>query len=83
MEERKLLLEELAILKLLKERGAMRYSQIQKKFEMNPEQLEKLLRNLSTGLWIIVTTIPETWNHKKRTILAEYSISKRGLKVLS
>lgn len=51
-----------------------RFTELQKTLDLNPTQVDRALRFLRTGLWIIPKTIPT----EKGPIRLEYSLGKRG-----
>ena len=52
----------------------MGFSQIQKNLNLNPTQVDRALRFLRKGLWIIPRTAPT----EKGRIMVEYTLGKRG-----
>lgn len=56
------------------QRRPLRFGQIQKALGLNPAQVDRALRFLRKGLWII----PRTVRTQKGPILVEYSLGKRG-----
>jgi len=62
------------ILLAMRKEGAMRFTQIQKDLRLNPNQVDRALKFLSNGLWILARTIPA----QKGPIFVEYTLGKRG-----
>jgi DNA-binding HxlR family transcriptional regulator len=52
----------------------MRFNQLQAALKLNPTQVDRALKNLRTGLWII----PHTTAQEDTRIFVEYSLGKRG-----
>lgn len=55
-------------------RGPKRFGEIQKELRLNPAQVDRALKYLRTGLWVIPRIAPST----KGRLLVEYEIGKRG-----
>ena len=64
----------LCILLALRKRKGLRFSEIQKELELKPAQVDRALKFLRSGLWIIPRILPT----KGGRILVEYELSKRG-----
>ncbi|MEK7365899.1 MAG: hypothetical protein AABZ68_04340, partial [Candidatus Deferrimicrobiota bacterium] len=64
----------LCILLALRKRKGLRFSEIQKELELKPAQVDRALKFLRAGLWVIPRIIPA----KGGRILVEYELSKRG-----
>ncbi len=56
----------------------LRFSQIQRALGLNPTQVDRALRFLRKGLWVI----PRTVAAKEGRILVEYRLGKRGASFL-
>ncbi len=55
-------------------RKPMYFSQIQRALNLNPVQVDRALRFLRKGLWIVPRTAPT----ERGRIMVEYSLGKRG-----
>lgn len=66
------------ILLLLRERGPMRFNEIQRALELNPAQVDRALKKLDDGFWVYATTIPGTADYQTYSILVDYRLSKKG-----
>ena len=64
----------LCILLALRKRKGLRFSEIQKELELKPAQVDRALKFLRAGLWVIPRIVPT----KGGRILVEYELSKRG-----
>ncbi len=51
-----------------------RFTQIQKTLDLNPTQLDRGLKFLQKGLWVVPRTVPST----SGPIRVEYKLGKRG-----
>ncbi len=56
------------------DRAPRRFTEIQKALELNPAQVDRGLKFLQTGLWVVPKTIPA----KSGPIRVEYRLGKRG-----
>jgi DNA-binding HxlR family transcriptional regulator len=56
------------------QRKPMRFLQIQKTLKLNPAQVDRAIRFLRKGLWIIPRTVPTM----RGRIPVEYGLGKRG-----
>ncbi len=56
------------------ERKPMRFGEIQKSLSLNPAQVDRALKYLRKGLWILPRTVPT----ESGKIPVEYSLGKRG-----
>ncbi|MHB8584531.1 MAG: hypothetical protein ACYDDF_01645 [Thermoplasmatota archaeon] len=65
-------------LALLREKGALRFGEIQKGLGANPTQVDRALKFLRKGLWVI----PETEASGPRVVV-RYSLGKRGAAFLA
>lgn len=63
----------LRVLSLLREKGPLRFREIERALGANPSQVDRALKFLRGGLWIL----PETEASGPR-ILVRYSLGKRG-----
>lgn len=61
------------LLALRKERG-LRFRQIEKSLGLNPAQVDRALKFLTKGLWIVPRTVPTQGSR----IQVEYTLGKRG-----
>lgn len=52
----------------------MRFQDIQIALEINPAQVDRSLKFLSQGLWILARTLPTTG----RRVFVEYRVSRKG-----
>jgi DNA-binding HxlR family transcriptional regulator len=68
----------LRILLAIRKEGGLRFSRIEKSLELNPAQVDRALKFLSRGLWIVPRTVPAGGRH----ILVEYRLGKRGASFL-
>ena len=64
----------LRILLALRRRKGLRFSEIQRALKLNPAQVDRALRFLRTGLWVIPRTVPT----KGDRILVKYDLGRRG-----
>ncbi len=55
-------------------RRPMRFGDIQKKLKLNPAQVDRALKVLRKGLWVVPRVAPT----EKGRLSVEYEISKRG-----
>jgi len=55
-------------------RKPMRFGDLQKALRLNPAQVDRALKFLCKGLWIVPRIIPS----EKGRLLVEYAIGKRG-----
>jgi len=62
------------VLLALREQGTLRFNQIQKSLDLNPVQVDRALKFLRKGLWVVTRTIPTAREH----IAVEYRLGKRG-----
>jgi len=68
----------LRILLAVRKRGSMRFGEIEKWLALNPAQVDRALKFLRKGLWII----PRTIRTEKGPVLVEYKLGKRGATLL-
>lgn len=61
------------ILLALRKRKSLRFSELQKELDLNPATVDRALKFLRTGLWIIPRLVPT-----KGRILVDYELSRRG-----
>ena len=64
----------LRILLSLRKEGGLRFSQIEKLLGLNPTEVDRALKFLRKGLWVV----PHTISAEKGRILVEYRLGKRG-----
>lgn len=64
----------LRILLALRKRKSLRFSEIERELELNPTQVDRALKSLRSGLWII----PRANSTKGGRVLVEYELSRRG-----
>ena len=62
------------VLLLVRRRRSLRFSQIQKALDLNPAQVDRALKFLRKGLWLVPHTVPA----QKGRVLVEYRLGKRG-----
>jgi DNA-binding HxlR family transcriptional regulator len=62
------------ILNTLRTLGPMRFSEIQKATGLNPAQVDRSLKQLRKGLWVV----PETQAAQEGPIMIQYHLGKRG-----
>lgn len=63
----------LRILKAV-QRKPMRFGEIQKDLGLNPAQVDRAMKYLRKGLWVVPRVVPS----EKGRLLVEYEIGKRG-----
>jgi DNA-binding HxlR family transcriptional regulator len=68
----------LRVLSSLRGADGLRFSQIQKSLDLNPTQVNRALKVLAKGLWIIPRTVPTDAGR----IPVEYRLGKRGAVML-
>lgn len=61
------------ILLVLRKRKSLRFTELQQELDLNPAQIDRALKFLRTGLWIIPRLVPT-----KGRILVDYELSRRG-----
>jgi hypothetical protein len=64
----------LRVLCALRKADGLRFTQIQKSLDLNPAQVDRALKALTKGLWVILQTVPAEAGH----IAVEYHLGKRG-----
>jgi DNA-binding HxlR family transcriptional regulator len=64
----------LRVLSALRKADGLRFNQIQKSLDLNPTQVNRALKALTEGLWIIPQTVPTETGR----IPVEYKLGKRG-----
>lgn len=62
------------ILLLLRSKGPKRFSEIEETTGLNPAQVDRSLKQLREGMWIIPETIPE----EEGPVHVRYRVSDRG-----
>jgi DNA-binding HxlR family transcriptional regulator len=68
----------LRVLSALRATDGLRFNQIQKSLDLNPTQVNRAVKALTQGLWIIPHTVPT----KTGRIPVEYRLGKRGALIL-
>lgn len=71
----------LRILFLLRKSGPLRFNQIQSELSLNPAQVDRALRLLHGGLWVLAETIPSRGTGRR--VPMQYLLGKRGAALLS
>jgi DNA-binding HxlR family transcriptional regulator len=64
----------LRVLLVIRKEGSLRFSQVQKALGLNPAQVDRALKFLTKGLWIVPRTVPSEGTR----IPVEYRLGKRG-----
>lgn len=60
------------------QRKPMRFGEIQEELELNPTQVDRAMKYLRKGLWVVPVVAPS----EKGRLLVEYKIGKRGAALL-
>lgn len=68
----------LHILFTLRKHAGLRFNQIQKTLDLNPAEVNRALKFLRKGMWIVPHTLPTQGDR----LYVEYSLGKRGLAFL-
>ena len=66
------------VLLAVRKEGSLRFRQIEKSLVLNPAQVDRALKFLTKGLWIVQRTVPTEGSH----IPVEYRLGKRGASFL-
>ena len=68
----------LRVLNALRGTDGARFGQIQKTLDLNPTQVNRALKALTKGLWVIPRTVPT----ESGRVPVEYRLGKRGVVIL-
>jgi DNA-binding HxlR family transcriptional regulator len=66
------------VLLAVRKEGSLRFRQIEKSLVLNPAQVDRALKFLTKGLWIVPRTVPTEGSH----VPVEYRLGKRGASFL-